>query len=196
MKIKSIDENSYASSPGSVSISEEKLRNLRPDLYGVKGGIKGAIYKILIGFTQKREIKEHIFYGDSQPGIVMSKIPLIIVAYSEDLDCIVPLKFPDEYAEKYMLEEKTRLITINTYMRGTEIQRDIILGPNNNQRWNGYSPIIGQFITDDIDILAKKKEDINEEMWDYVYKLGLEYREKHSNIYRDGRPIFSQKSSL
>jgi hypothetical protein len=81
-------------------------------------------------------------------------------------------------------------------MRGSKIQNDIILGPNNSGIWCGFSPIIGEFISNDIDILSEKKGRISEEHWDYVYKLGVKYREKYPNRYRDGRPIFSQKSSV
>lgn len=81
-------------------------------------------------------------------------------------------------------------------MRGSEIQKDVVLGPNNNRRWCGYSPIIAEFVSHDIDVLIEKKKEIDEDMWDYVYKLGLEYRERYPNACRDGRPIFSQKSSI
>lgn len=56
--------------------------------------------------------------------MVISKKSLIIAAYSEDIDCIILLKFPDRYAELYDLDERARLISINTYLIGDKFQRD------------------------------------------------------------------------
>lgn len=196
MKMRTLDKTTYASSPGGISLSKEKLKMLRPDLFGVKALVLGAIRTILIGFNEIREIQEHILYGDSQPAVVISKKPLIIAAYSEDIDCVVLLKFPDRYVELYSLEERSRLITINTYMRGDEFQRDITPGVNCAYTWRGYSPIIGEFITDDIDVLKNKKEEIYEDLWQYVYELGIDYLNKRPNTFRDGRPILSGKSAL
>ncbi|MDP4177175.1 MAG: hypothetical protein Q8900_02395 [Bacillota bacterium] len=168
----------------------------RPDLFGVKALVIGAIRTKSIGYNEIRKIQEHLLFGDSQPAVVISKKPLIVAAYSEDIDCVVLLKFPDRYVELYSLDERSRLISINTYFRGDKFQRDITPGVNCDYTWRGYSPIIGEFITDDIDVLKKKKEKINEELWQYVYKLGIEYIDMHPNTYRDGRPILSGKSAL
>lgn len=192
MKRKVVDPNTYASLPGKLSISKQKLKQLRPELYGIRGWLLEHKQKRKYGYSQMEEIREHIFYGDSQPAVVLLINPLIIAAYSDEFDCIVPLYFPKLYAEKYNLKEKTKLITINTYMSGTEIQKDIILGENNLGRWSGFSPIIAEFISDDIDLIAEKKKKINEELWEYVYKLGLEFRKKYPKECRDGRPIYSQ----
>jgi hypothetical protein len=196
MKTKTIDKTTYATSPGSVSVSKEKLKLLRPDLFGLKALIMGVVKTISIGFNEKRKIQEHMIYGDSQPAVVISKKPLLVAAYSEDIDCVVVLKFPDEYAELYNLDKKSRLISINTYIRSEEFQKDITPGVSCHYTWRGYSPIIGEFLTDNIEILENKKEEINEELWEYVYRLGEEYAKKHPNVWRDGRPILSKQSAV
>ncbi|MBK1813171.1 hypothetical protein JHL18_21345 [Clostridium sp. YIM B02505] len=52
-------------------------------------------------------------------------------------------------------------------------------------------PIIAEFVLDDVDVIEMRKLKINEQMWDYVYKLGIGYTEKYPNTYRDGRPTYS-----
>ncbi|GFZ30041.1 hypothetical protein CSC2_05670 [Clostridium zeae] len=190
--MKTLDSSTQASSPGSLSLSNEKLKELRPELYGLKGKWLEYREKKSAGYSQIEQIREHIFYGDSQPAVVLSVDPLIIVAYSEDLDCVVPLYFSNIYVKKYRLKEKTRLITVNTYMRGPKLQEDIILGPNNSGVWFGFHPIIAEFVSDDLDVIEMRKLKIDEKMWEYVYKLGGEYSSKYPNAYRDGRPIYSQ----
>ncbi|KGN01965.1 hypothetical protein IRP63_07175 [Clostridium botulinum] len=196
VKKKFIDGTTYASSPGSVTISKKKLKRLRPDLYGIRAKIGALLDTITIGFSEQRQIKEHIFYGDSQPAVVMSNEPLIIAAYSDDIDCVVILKFDDKYSKIYNLKKGDRLISINTYMRGTEYQKDIIIGPNNTNTWFGYSPIIADFISDDIHIIEEKKKQIDEALWNYVFNLGIEYMKIHPNIARDGRPLYSSISAI
>lgn len=196
MKKKIIDKTTYASSPGNITISKRKLRQLRPDLYGIKAKINAVVDTITIGFSQKRKIKEHIFYGDSQPAVVMSGEPLIIAAYSDDIDCVVMLKFDNKYSKIYNLQRGDRLICINTYMRGAEYQQDIIVGPNNTNTWFGYSPIIAEFISDDIHIIETKKDEIDEDLWNYVYNLGLEYTKLHPGVARSGKPLYSSISAI
>lgn len=191
MKIKTLDKSTYSTCPGGLTLSNRKLKELRPELYGLLGLICRIKDKRDFGFTQIRRIKEHIYFGDSQPAIVLSIDPLIIAAYSEDLDCIIPIKFPKIYAKKYKLKEKSRVLTINTYVRTENPDKDIILGKNHSGLWGGIFPIIAEFVSDDKYIIKAKKKEFTEDLWGHVYKLGLEYREKYPDVCRDGRPIFS-----
>jgi len=124
MQTRVVDKSTYATTPGGVSVSTKKLKMMRPDLYGLK-----ALVSILAWY-EKKYIKENLKYGDSQPAIVMSKKPLVVAAYSEDIDCVALLKFPDEYAEMYNLDIKSRLISINTYWQEETFQNDILPGQN------------------------------------------------------------------
>ncbi|WP_243158033.1 hypothetical protein [Aminipila terrae] len=109
------NNNTVASDPVNITLSHKKLKMLQPDLYGVIGLFRRKVRAI---------IEEHIFYGDSQPAIVLSIQPLLIAAYSDELDCIAMLNYPQEYVKEFNIEEKMRLLTINTYgechlIRGT-----------------------------------------------------------------------------
>lgn len=196
MKKKSLDNTTVASSPGNVYLSIEKLKLLSPSIFTLKFKLLGYILKILRGYTIINSLEERVFYGDSQPAIVISTTPLIIAAYSEDIDCVVLIKFPDKFTEMYNLYPKSKLISINTYLQGNEFQKDLSPGDNCHYTWVGYTPIIGEFITNNLDILEEKKSNISEDLWEYVYKLGLEYSVKYPNTYRNYDPLFVGNSSL
>lgn len=191
MKIKAHNANTYASSPGSVSISTKKLKILRPDLYGFVALLTGIIKTICLGYSEKSQIAEHLIFGDCQPAIVMSRQPLIVAAYSEDIDCVVLLRFPDKYAEMYNLDVKSKLITINTYGKKENFQKDIIPGESCDYTWTLFNPFIAEFLTDDLNLLKQKKEQINNKLWDYIYNLAVEYQILYPNVWRDGRPNYS-----
>ena len=191
MKIKAHNANTYATSPGSVSISDEKLKMLRPDLYGFVALLRSIIRTICLGYSEKRQIEEHLLFGDCQPAIVMSKQPLTVAAYSEDIDCVVLLRFPDKYAELYNLDNKSKLITINTYGKEENFQKDITTGEHCDYTWTLVNPFIAEFLTDDLSLLEEKKEQIDNKLWDYVYNLAVEYQILHPKVWRDGRPNYS-----
>lgn len=179
--------DTFASDPVNITLSHRKLKFLKPDLYGVKGFFKGAI---------KQVIEEHVFYGDSQPAIVISTEPLLIAAYSDELDCIALLNYPKHFITEYNLEEKTKLITINTYIGTPPYQKDLIIGRNKFDNWYGFHPIIAEFISEDSEKIQKRKQIIKDDHWEYVFNLGVEYRSKNKNIWRDGRPMLAKISAI
>jgi len=207
-KFKYHNNNTYALNPLEVKVSDKKLKELCPELYGISG-LCISVALFFKGKNIKGRIKEHVKYGASEPAIVMSKSPLLIAAYSGDIDCVAILKFPDYLAEKYQLEEKSKLITVNTYFRENDYQSDLIpkwelddgSGEENeddslNQNtykcmWSGFHPIIAEFVSDDLSQIAKRKSQISDDEWEYVYQLGLEYLESKPNVYRDGNPYLS-----
>lgn len=179
--------DTVASDPLSITLSHKKLRKMVPDLYGLKSFIRYC----KIGIDYKKVIEEHILYGDSQPAIVVSLQPLLIAAFSDELDCIAILKFSLNYIKEYGLKEKTKLITCNTYSCKPPYQTDLIIGEKNLGNWFGFHPIIAEFISEDIQKIENRKEKIQDEHWEYVYSLGKNYIIKHQGVYRDGRPMFS-----
>jgi len=190
MRVITLDKSTYATIPGGVSVSTKKLKMMRPDLYGLKGLVN------IWGWYEKRHIKEHLLYGATEPAIVMSKKPFVVAAYTEDIDCVALLKFPDEYAEMYNLDIKSRLISINTYGAEQTFQDDILPGQNCDNTWTSFSQYIVDFLTDDIDVLISHKEQMDNDLWEYVYNLVLEYQVRHPNTWRDGRPYFAAISAL
>lgn len=56
-------------------------------------------------------VSRALCFGDTQPAIVVSTAPLLIGAYSDEMDAVVMLRFPDGFAERYKLTAGTRLTT-------------------------------------------------------------------------------------
>ena len=96
-----LDNVSYATDPGQLTLSDAKLRVLRPDLYDL-----GQRLRELVGleFPQRTYLREQLQNGDSRAAVVLSPDPLLVAAYTEELDCVAVLKFPTELAEEYHLQ--------------------------------------------------------------------------------------------
>ena len=73
-------------------------------------------------------VMRSLFYGDTQPAVVVSTNPLLIAAYSDEMDAVVMLRFPNEFAEQYNLSVGTRLTTSNVYFNGAAVADDIHVG--------------------------------------------------------------------
>ncbi len=136
---------------------------------------------------RKKRVREYICYGDTQPAVVISVKPLLIAPYSDEMDAVVLLHFPQAYAEKYGLQKFDRLISVNTYAGpDLHIAKDIFVGPNYLNRWVDFFPLIADFLSDDTEKLQKHKESIPDSVWDYTATLGEEYLLKHKGLMRNG----------
>jgi hypothetical protein len=140
---------------------------------------------------QKLHIEEHLWFGDSRAAVVVLISPLLVAAYTDELDCIAMLHFPDEYVDDYNLSIGSRLLTVNTYKRGTKYDQDLISGPRRIPRWVGFHPIIGDFVSDDRARLEERKRAIAEAEWQRTLQFGQEYLRLRPGMMRDGRPIYA-----
>src|SRR5262245_16499020 len=180
-----LNNTTTASDPGRVRVSPAKLRLLRPDLYGVRGFLR----RFQSGFPERTYIEEQLEHGDSRAAVVVCTSPLLVAAYTDELDCIAMLRFPDTFREKYDLSVGSRLLTVNTYGRGQVYDEDLILGPNQSERWTGFHPIIADFISDDNERIDARKAAISEAEWNRTRDLGSSYLASRPGIARDGRPV-------
>jgi hypothetical protein len=121
----------------------------------------------------------------------MSSTPLLIAAYTDELDCIALLRFPDELTREYALQTRARLLTVNRYTLGGPISSDLENGPLSYGRFSNFMPIIADFVTDDVDRLHERKRAIAEDEWTRTWVLGQRYLERHGPLARDGRPPLS-----
>ena len=106
------------------------------------------------------------------------------------------LNFPTELVKKYNLHLESRLLSINTYGKKKDYQKDIIPGPNKINSWTSLTPTIGDFISDDVEEIEKRKNEIEENRWRHTYYLAKEYMSIFPNVYRDGRPTYSGISAI
>src|SRR5579884_1143605 len=103
---------SSASNLGEFWLSHEKLWRFHPDLYPKRERPqKDGEYRVA-------SFEQHLYYGDTRAAVVISTDPLLVAAYSDDLDCVVVLKFPAEFVDEYQLHVGSRLLTVNLYTRG------------------------------------------------------------------------------
>lgn len=169
---------SYATNPGRLLIDNKKWKEIAKAYHlNLSKRIKMAL--------NSAEVQRRLFYCDTQPAVVMCLAPLLVAAYSTDMDAVVLLSFPAELAKKNGLKLHDRLITVNGYGDTGDISDDIFPGKH-YQAWTNFAPIIGDLISTDYEQLAKHKANIPEWLWQYVYKLGEDYLWKHGDLARWG----------
>jgi len=190
-KTRTLDDSTAASEPGGVNVSHQKLRMLRPDLYGLRGLIHRFRSWLGRGFPQRVYIEEQLRHGDSRAAVVVLAKPLLVAAYTDELDCVALLRFPDSLVDEYRLRNGWRLLTVNCYRRRAKYDGDLILGPNLIKRWTGFHPIIADFVSDDTTRIEWRKKRISEDEWQRTLSLGKEYIQIRPGVARDGRPVFS-----
>lgn len=165
------DSSTAASNPGNILLSEKKWNKIVNDLYSVsKNRVK----------YYKTSVQGHLAHGDSQPAVVISAAPLLVAAYSEDMDAVIICKFPEYFKQTYDLKIGSKLICINTYGRGNTISLSIHPGPKYLGVWTDFYPLIADFLSEDVEYIKKKKQTIEEEKWAHVKALGDEYVRKFS----------------
>lgn len=188
---RTLDDSTLASNPGGISLSQTKLKALRPDLYGI-GGIKETLKEFFqVGLPMRIYIKEQLQNGDTRAAVVVSIAPLIVAAYTDELDCVAMLEFPSFLKKTYDLEIGARLLTVNCYGQGGNYPRDFILGPKLIERWTSFHPMIAEFLSHDLDHIDARKREISEVEWDRAKRMGDEYLQARPGVTRDGRPIYS-----
>jgi hypothetical protein len=183
-RIRTIDTNTAASDPGSVKVSEKRLRAYCPGLYKWSGSRRKQRWARL-------SIVEHMMYGDSRAAVVVSADPLLVAAYTDELDCVAVLHFASD-SPVPQLAVGTRLLTVNTYGAGGEYSADLVVGPRELGRWTRFHPIIADFICSDAAPVECRKSQISEDEWERAMQLGIAYLAQHPGKSRDGAPCWSR----
>lgn len=197
------DDETRASDPGGVRLSDEKLRRFHPELYTARAALLARLplwFPVhLIGTSQRWRdvIDEHIRLGDSRAAMVMTLEPLIVAAYSDELDCVALLEFAQWVRNEHGLCQYDRLLTVNTYSSPdqTPEARDLIFGPKQCGQWVDFWPIIADFVTDDADHLQSRKARIGEEEWDRTWRMGERLMTNPKAKPRVGAPLHSLRSA-
>jgi len=162
-----VDPNSMAENAGNVTVSREKFNDLRDNILKVS-----ALKKIYFNKQFKR-LGQYLANGDTQPAVVVSTAPLVIAAYSDELDGVLFLKYPDILAEKYSLTLGSRLVTSNVYFPGTKVTKEIITGPNYLNRYTDFTPTVQLFICDDENYINSRTQLFDESTWKMVEELAM-----------------------
>lgn len=185
--------HSRASNPGGVRLSEDKLRHLHPELFPMPRRLWASSSERTSneGLAGRRElIAEHLRNGDSRAAIVVSTHPLIVAAYTDELDCVALLRFARQLAFAYGLKLGSRLLTINTYSSQGECPEDILPGPGDTGNFINFQPIIADFLSDDMEQVETHKSCITEEEWERAAEFGRQMLARGIRP-RDGSPLRS-----
>lgn len=194
---KTLDDRTAASHPGGFRLSLAKLKILQPELFGPFAWFGWYLDD---GKLRNRRtfwltrIEEHLLNGDSRAAVVVATYPLLVAAYTDEIDCVALLRFHDRFVSEYNLERGSRLITVNTYDYGdgSSYEIDLNPGPKASERYyQNFMPLIADFFTDDLDRLNKRKAKISEEEWRRAEDMGQSYLRENYAPARDGRPFWS-----
>lgn len=168
-----------------LTISDSKYEMLEPELYGYKKA--PLTIKKGVPANVKKYIKTVFQHGICNPAFVYQLNPLIIVAYSYEIDCIIPIQFPKTYQPPVVLKLNQRLLSVNTYGRNNDvIEDDLIEGPESINEWKDFAPHIAELYSDDISLIKEKKAAIEEKYWEKLVILTKEYFEVFPKRYRLG----------
>ena len=186
------DDRTSASNPGGVRLSRSRLHRIWP----LAPGLIGRLSRFRGSSRQFEEmLDEHLRYGDARAAVVMSIDPLLVAAYSDDLDCVAMLQFPTSLAAMHGLSVGSRLLTINTYHPGHEVAQDLRPGPARSDMWVNVYPVIAEFLSDELQRIESKKHDIDEVEWERCLMLGTQYLSSPPVRVRDGSPYLSMNSA-
>jgi len=170
--------------PLDASLSGAKLAALHPEL---KPGSLSAMLDALKGKASvAARLRDHLELGDSQAAVVVSVRPLVVGAYSDDVDTVALLTYPDHFAQRYGLEVGSRLITLNTFLRPNA--PDLIHGRKALGVWGDFVPLIAEFLTDDAEKIEARKQQIPESEWKRIQGIAVAEFERPA-VVRDGHPI-------
>ncbi len=184
-----------ASHPARVALSDAKMRAFHPELFGIRGlvlDVYEGISQKFYAFTRTR-IREWLYHGDARAAVVIRADPLLVAAYTDEMDCVAMLRFPGWIAEEYALRRGSRLLSANSYMiRKPErpLQPDLVDGPKSTRMFALLFPMIVDFLTDDLDGVARCKAEIGRDEWARAASLGDEYLKRPGCTARDGRPRY------
>ena len=131
-------------------------------------------------------VSRALCYGDTQPAVVVSVDPLLIAAYSDEMDAVVMLRFPNEFVTEYNLYPGIRLTTSNVYFTGSQCARDIFVGEHYCRRYVDFVPIVQLFLGKKDEKIQEKVELFGEDIWNTVREKANEYISLHPELCRDG----------
>ena len=188
-----------ASNAGNVPLSKEKLRALDPGVFKERT-FKCDPYCPEDHPAEEMRVRfaEQLEFGDSRAALVMATSPLVVAAYSDELDAVVLLRFPPAFVSQYRLEVGSRLVTVNSYRRWTGKKSgnllyppDMVVGPQQLNRYSSFLPLIADFLTEDSARLEELKRNIDESEWARTRELGRQRIAVGLDTARSGKPTES-----
>ncbi len=168
---------SVASHPGRISPNLWLIRHLTPGLYPHTLNPVDHVDRL----RHRIFIARQLWHGASNPAVVVHCNPLIVAAYAADCDAVLLVRFLPETVDPFEesgrdLSVGARLLSVNTYFPwGYEYEEDeIIHGPRSSRIWSTFRPYVADFMSIDDDVIAQRKREISEELWERTRQFGEE----------------------
>ena len=142
-------------------------------------------------------LAEHMQFGDSRAAVVVqAKTDVFVAAYSDELDGVAMLKFPEWVKERYPVKRGTRLLTVNTYFWLSEgVAEDLTPGPGFLKQYGNFFPVIAEFVVDNLEVIEARKRQIDKSEWKRTAELATQYIKNRRGVFRNGSPFYSAKSA-
>jgi len=180
--------HAHAGNAALLALSEDRLRKVQPQLFDTAQWPREDVrvrWLSNIGDTLAR--------GDSRAAVVVDATNAIVASYTDELDCVVLLKFDPALALAHGWRDGTRLLAANSYhSRDAGVASDLRPGPGDEGRWGNVWPLIADLLTDDAAGLAARKATIAETEWARALDLGRRALAANDTP-RDGRPVTSMQ---
>lgn len=180
-----------ASHAGRFKFSQERFRSLYPEYFRFFGRKSPSDDRTLDECYES--LQDHLQRGDTRAAVVVSTDPILVAAFTDELDCIAMLQFPHRPKATGRLEVGSRLLTSNMYHNKLNIASDLRPGERDTQRFQNFHPVIADFFADDHFSVLQRKEAIAEDEWECAMEMGQKYRKERPDYIRDGCPLDSQK---
>ena len=182
------NDNSFASDPVQIRLNVKRFRRIEP----AAGGFRGILWRWFGEGAQFEELlDEHMNLGDSRAACVVSMNPLLVAAYTDELDCVAMLRFPDWLVGEHALGLDSRLLTVNTYEKLGAVAEDLTPGPRNSRHYTNFFPVIAEFVCNASRQIAERKASIAQEEWERCLQQGRAYLECRPGHWRNGSPLYS-----
>jgi hypothetical protein len=179
--------HAHAGNAALLALSEDRLRKVQPQLFD-----KAQWPREDERVRWLSSIRDTLARGDSRAAVVVDAANGIVASYTDELDCVVLLKFDPPLAHAHGWRDGTRLLSANSYFdRDKGIAPDLRPGPGDEGRWGNVWPLIADLLTDDAVGLAVRKATIAEAEWDRAWDLGRRALAANDTP-RDGGPVMSR----
>ncbi|MBX3475346.1 MAG: hypothetical protein KF754_13280 [Planctomycetes bacterium] len=189
---KHFDDSTFATNAGTLLVSEKKF-----DYFWNQRSALDRFIAALTGErrTQRERLGEHLMMADARAAVVAAINPLLVAAYTDELDCVAMLRFPDSLAVEYKLTPGMRLLTVNSYRGGVFVSTDLEPGPSKIDRWKNFHPVIAEFVAQDPKRVAKMHTSIDEDEWSRCAQMAFEYLQRPKLKVRRGSPFDSARAA-
>lgn len=186
---------SWASHPGGLTLSRERLLRCAPTLFLRPGSIASwASWLFGMMLARRSALKFHCRYGDARAAVVVSENPLIISAYSDEFDGVKLLEFPQYLASELGLKRKSTLVTINTYSDQGSCRGIFPPVRAPYRSFRDFFPVIGEMVSGDIARLEQLRSEIHQSEFEAAYRLGKECLAKRPGFVQNGLPYLDSLS--